>query len=264
MSDTVTLHIENHIARVTLNRPDKKNALTVEMLAALVDMGKQIANDASVRVVILSGAGGCFCAGLDLSVLMSFAQKVDDVKDALATQDETGATVFQRPATIWRDIPQPVIAVVDGVAFGGGIQIALGADFRVAAPSAKLSIREAQWGIIPDMGITQTLSPLMRADQAKRLIMTGESIGAERAADMGLITEIADDPHAAADALAAALLQRSPQVVRASKQLVDQGWSGGPDALRLEASLQSEIIGTKNQLEAAFANMQKRAPNYED
>ena len=264
MSDTVTLSVENHLATVTLNRPEKKNALTPELLETLVAVGEKIAVDTSIRVVILRGAGGCFCAGLDLGTMMSFASNIDSVKETLATQDASGATAYQRPATIWRDVPQPVIAVIDGVAYGGGIQIALGADFRIATRDARLSIRESHWGMIPDMGITQTLSQLVRADRAKELIMTGRVMDAGEAYDMGLVTRVVDDPHAAAIEMAQELLQRSPEVLRSSKQLVDQGWSGGRAALTLEAALQTEIIGSKNQLEAAFANMQKRAANFED
>jgi enoyl-CoA hydratase/carnithine racemase len=157
----------------------------------------------------------------------------------------------------------PVIAVIEGVAFGAGLQLALGADFRICAPDARLSVMEARWGLIPDMGISQTLPRLMRADLAKELILSARQIDAPEAQALGLVTRLADDPLAQARAMAEGFAQVSPDVLRAGKRLVEQTWTAPPGAgLRVEAELQADLIGSPNQIEAVMAGMAKRAPRF--
>lgn len=258
----LTLDIADGIATVTLNRPDKKNALTRDIFEGLPEMADQIAADASVRVVILTGAGGDFSAGIDLALLQSFLPKMEETRAEMAAAKD-GPNWFQRPVTCWSALPVPVIAVIEGICFGGGLQLALGADFRIASPDAKLSIMEAKWGLIPDMGITQSLPKLMRADQAKRLIMTGQVVSGTRAAALNLVTDVADDPMAAALELAATLITRSPESVAAAKRLIDESWTMRPDAgLALEGELQASLIGTPNQMAAVMAGMTKQPPKF--
>ena len=253
-----------HVAMVKLNRPDKKNALSLEMFEALPKAATEIAADRDIRAVVLTGSGGDFCAGLDLSMFQYFAPRIEETREQLKNPP-TGevANFFQKPVTCWQDLPQPVIAAIDGVCFGGGAQLALAADFRIAAPNARLSIMETRWGLIPDMGITRSLPKLMRADQAKDLIMTARIVEAEEALALGLVTRLADDPFAAALDYAEMLATRSPDAVQGSKRLVDEGWSGSAaTTLALEAEIQAPIIGAPNQIEAVMAGMQKRAPNF--
>lgn len=262
MTDILTLSIENHIATVTLNRPDKKNALNFDLLDALTDTAGKIGKMREVRAVVLTGAGGVFSSGIDLNLLQSVLGRLDEIKQQMLTPPAgEAANLFQKPITVWSEIPQPVIAAIDGVCFGAGMQLALGADFRIAAPTAKLSVMEAKWGLIPDMGITRSLPRLMPADRAKELFMTGRILDAAEALSLGLVTRVADDPLTAAHAFASDLAARSPDAVQASKKLVEAAWTT-PDALALEAQLQADLMGSPNQMEAVMAGMQKRAPKF--
>ncbi|MEZ5778994.1 MAG: crotonase/enoyl-CoA hydratase family protein [Paracoccaceae bacterium] len=265
MSDVVKVDLDSDgVAEVCLNRPERKNAWTIEMFDALADAADRLAAETGLRAVILRGAGGCFSSGLDLSVLQGFAADLDALKREIVSPPEGAlANRFQQPCHAWQQLGVPVIAAIDGVAFGAGMQLALAADFRLAAPDAKLSIMEAKWGLIPDMGISQSLPRLMRADRAKELMMTARVLTAEEAVELGLVTRIADDPVAAAREMAADLAQRSPDALRAAKRLVEEGWTLPPgEGLALEARLQAGIIGGANQIEAVMAGMAKRAPKF--
>jgi len=156
----------------------------------------------------------------------------------------------------------PVIAALHGVAFGAGMQLALGADIRIAAPETRLSIMETRWGLIPDMGLTKLLPGLMRADQALELILSARVVAAPEAQALGLVTRLAADPLAAARETARAVAARSPEAVRGAKRLVRQAWPGDDAHLALEARLQAAIIGAPNQIEAVMAGMQKRDPKF--
>jgi len=254
--------ITDGIAQVTLARPEKKNALTFEMFDALTQAARDLAKTDGLRAVIISGQGGAFCAGLDLGTMQSMATKMDEVKASLTEVDATGANRFQSPVTAWAHVPVPVIAAVDGVCLGAGMQLALGCDFRVVHPDTHMSVMEAKWGLVPDMGITQSLPKLMRADQAKLLIMSARTFSGSEAAGMGLVTELSETPMDVAMAIARDLATRSPQSLAGGKALVERAWGGGPDALALEAELQRDLIGSPNQIEAVMANMQKRAPKF--
>lgn len=262
MTQTVVLDRDGHIATVTINRPEKMNALDGSIFEGLVEIGEEVKSDPAIRVVVLKGAGGNFCAGIDINYLSQ--QNPADFK-AHATSLPQGviANRFQRPSYIWQEVGVPVIAALDGVVFGGGAQIALGADIRIASPDIRMSIMEMKWGIIPDMGITFSLPKLVRADVAKDLILTGRIVAADEALDIGLVTRIAEDPHAAAQEAAEAICNKNPDAVRHVKRLVEEGWTATPaDGMRLEAELQSKIIGQPNQFEAIAANLQKRPPRF--
>ncbi len=265
MSDIVRVEfLQDTIATVRLNRPEKKNAWTLEMFDALTQASGSIADNETLRAVILTGAGGCFSAGLDFSVFGEFAKRLDELKKEMLNPP-TGqeSNRFQAPVMCWQELPIPVIAAIEGVCFGAGMQLALAADFRIAAPDARFSIMESKWGLIPDMGITQTLPKLMRVDQAKELIMTARILDAEEALEYGLVSTIVDDPVSAATKLAKEFAERSPDAIRAAKRLVDESWNATKkDALALEAELQANIIGGANQIEAVMANMQKRPPKF--
>lgn len=259
MYDRLEIEIANHVAEVRLNRPEKKNALDPQFFEELATAGEELQKNKDIRAVVMFGNGGCFCAGIDTGSFMKFGETIDEKRHEMANAPAHGrGNRFQRPTVAWQELKAPVIAAIEGVAFGGGIQIALAADFRFMAPTARMSIMEARWGIIPDMGISQSLPQLMRADQAKELIMTGRIVDAEEALALGLTTWIDADPIAKARAMAADLAARSPDSVQSSKTLVDEVWGAGREHLALEGLLQSRIIGQANQIETIAAQMQKR------
>lgn len=264
MNDLVGIDIKDGLAEVCLNRPDKKNAWTMPMFDALAGAALRLTDTPGLRAVILRGAGGCFSAGLDLSVMQQFAGDLAGIKrQMLDLPDGEVANRFQKPCFAWQQLPVPVIAAIDGVAYGAGMQLALAADFRIAAPDARLSVMEARWGLIPDMGISQSLPRLMRADLAKELLMTGRVLQAPEALALGLLTRIESDPLAAARRLAADLAQNSPDAIRAAKALVEQVWTVPPGkGLAIEARLQADIIGGANQVECVTARMAGRAPAF--
>ncbi len=248
------------LATVTLNRPEKKNALNEAVLTDIPKAMAELGQDRTVRSVILRGAGGDFSAGIDLGFLQSLLPKLDDIR---AIMRGPTPNFFQAPAMSLAATPQPVIAVIEGVCIGAGLQLALGADIRIAHPDARFSIMEAKWGLIPDMGITQSLPKLMRADQAKELMMTARMMTAAEALAVGLVTHVSDDPMGHAQDLAAEIATRSPDAVAASKTLVDSTWGMDADAaLATEGALQADLMGSENQMEAIMAGMTKRAPKF--
>jgi enoyl-CoA hydratase/carnithine racemase len=263
MSEPVKITKDGHVATVTLNRPEKHNAIDLQMFAALAEAGTELANDSSVRAVVLEGAGPSFCAGIDLSIFQQ--NDSSTLISKMAPGEDSPANFFQRAAFVWREVPQPVICALHGSVFGGGLQIALGADLRFASADCRLSVMEIKWGIIPDMAISKTLARLLPADKAKELTWTGRIFDADEARAMGVITAIHDDPSHAARETAAAIAAKSPNAVRAIKRLFDESSEmSTSQALQLEAQLQSSLLGGRQQIEAVTANMEKRAPIFED
>lgn len=272
MSDLVTIDVNAGVADVRLNRPDKYNALSPAMFEAIIEAGEALARDASVRAVVLSGNGRGFCAGLDFSSFQGMSERSDateatgtDSGAALARDSERPENRAQRPAYVWKRLPVPVIAAVHGVAYGGGLQVALGADLRYASADAKLSVMEIKWGLIPDMGLTQTVRDLIRLDVLKELTFSGRVVNGEEAQALGLVTRVCDDPLEAALETARTIAGKSPDAIRAGKKLLEESWHAEPVVgLGLEASLQGALIGSPNQLEAIKANFEDRAPRFVD
>lgn len=266
MADRVTVVMENGVADVRLNRPDKLNALDQAMFEALVETGEALKTDRALRAVVLSGEGRGFCAGLDVASFMAMAgARTENGPSLLSRSGDSPANFAQRAAWIWTEMPVPVIAAVHGVAFGGGLQIALAADMRIAAPDAQLSVMEVKWGLIPDMSGTQTLRRLVRLDVAKDLTFTGRIVSGTEAAVLGLVTRVADVPRAAALAMAREIAEKSPDAIRAGKQLLNESVQlSVSEGLRLEEHMQLNLIGSANQIEAVQANMEKRAPDFHD
>ena len=196
MSDErVAVRVSDGIADVTLNRPDKLNALDREMFTALADTAAGLAGRRDVRAVVLSGSGRAFCAGIDLATLGADAATGHG---SLEERTHGIANLFQQAAWGWRELPVPVIAGIHGVAFGGGLQIALGADIRIIAPDARLAVMEARWGLVPDMGGIALLRGLVRDDVARELTYTARQVSGTEAVELGLATRTAEDPRAAA------------------------------------------------------------------
>jgi len=264
MAERVTIAKQDGVADVRLNRPEKLNALDPPLFDALIEAGKALAADSSVRAVVITGEGRAFCAGLDFASFMALAGS-EPGRNPLAREPGSVANFAQRAAYVWTEMPVPVIAAVHGVAFGGGLQIALAADIRLVAPDAQLSIMEIKWGLIPDMTGSQTLRHLVRLDVAKELTFTGRIVTGSEAVELGLATRVSDNPRVDALALASEIATRSPDAIRAGKRLLNQaGLLSLADGLLLEESLQLTLIGTPNQMEAVQANMQKRAPQFKD
>lgn len=266
MTQLVTITRENGIADVRLNRADKYNALSPEMFRAIADAATRLQEDKQTRVVVLSGEGRGFCAGLDFGAFQSMAGSGAKPQGQLEVkQDPSAPNLGQSVAVAWRALPMPVIAAMHGVAYGGGLQIALGADIRIAAPDARLSVFEVNWGLIPDMGITQTLRGLVGLDVAKELTFSGRTVSGAEAAELGLVTRVSEDPLEAAMELAKDIARHSPDAVRGAKKLLEDTWHlGTREGLGLEQAIQSELIGSANQLEAVKAGLSKRPANFAD
>ncbi len=268
MTDLVTIDKRDGVADVRLNRPDKYNALSADMFAAIISAGESLMTANDVRAVVLSGNGRGFCAGLDFSSFQGMGsgqRQGGDTKNLFAHNAEFPENRAQRPAMVWKRLPMPVITAIHGVAFGGGCQIALGGDIRIAAPDAKLSVMEIKWGLIPDMSLTQTLRDLVPLDVAKELTFSGRVISGTEAQALGLVTRVADNPLEAAMTLAREIAGRSPQAIRFGKQLLETAWHADPSVgLALEQELQGKLIGSPNQIEAVKANFENRAPVFKD
>lgn len=267
MSDRVVIErLAGGVADVRLNRPDKMNALDLPMFEALVAAGAELARDASLRAVVLSGEGRAFSAGLDFTSFQGMTGGGARGGPSLLTRDGASVANFaQRAAWVWTEVPVPVIAAVHGVAYGGGLQIALGADLRLVAPDARLSVMEIKWGLVPDMSGTQTLRRLVRLDVAKELTFTGRVVSGAEAVALGLATRTEEAPREAALALATEIASKSPDAIRSAKRLLDaSGVVSVEEGLLLEERLQIGLIGKPNQVEAVRANLEKRAPAFRD
>ena len=176
LSERVQIDLKDGVADVRMIRTDKLNAIDSAMFDALVEAGKVLSVDRAVRAVVLSGEGRAFCAGLDMGSFAAMAgpsRTGDAPAQNLLERGPSGANRAQLAAWIWQEVPVPVIAAVHGVAYGGGLQIALGADLRIVAPDARMSVMEVKWGLIPDMSASQTLRRLVPIDVAMELTFTG-------------------------------------------------------------------------------------------
>ncbi|AHD00245.1 crotonase/enoyl-CoA hydratase family protein [Leisingera methylohalidivorans] len=257
----VTTGYKDHIAYVTLARPDKHNALDDAMIEAIIAAGQEVAAS-DARAVVLAGSGKSFCAGLDMASFTSLMQR--DLNSLVMERTHHDANAFQEVAMVWRRVPVPVIAAIHGACFGGGLQIALGADIRIAHPEAQLSVMEMKWGLIPDMGGMALLPRLLRSDVLRRLTYTAEKIGARQALDWGLLSELSDSPLTRAQELAAVIAAKSPSAIRAAKRLIAVAESGAAqaDVLLAESAEQLELIGKPDQMEAVAAQLQKRSADF--
>ena len=269
MSDRVTISIEDGIADVRLNRPDKLNAVDGGMFKALGEAGESLKHDSSVRVVVLSGEGRGFCSGLDFSSFQAMKGEDGSGGDGglgpVAERNGRITNAGQQAAYVWTELPQPVIAAVHGPALGAGIQIALACDIRIVAPDAKLSVLEIRWGLVPDMTGTQMLPRLVGLDVAKELAFTGRMVSGTEAVQLGLATRVADDPRAAAMELAREIAAKNPYATRGVKALINMaGQVPLADAFKSEERTMMSLIGSPNNVEAVTAYFEKREPAFRD
>ena len=254
----VTITYENHIAFVRLTRADKMNAVDQDMIDAIIAAGQEVAAS-DARVVVLSGEGKAFCAGIDITGLSAMIGK--DPAELLMprTHGEATTNQWQEVAMIWARLDIPVIAALHGAVYGAGMQLALGADIRIAAPDTKLAVMEMKWGIVPDMGGMVLLPRLVRDDVLRRLTYTADAIDAAQAERWGLVTEVADDPLAAATALATTIAGKSPSAVKAAKQLISFAQMASvDDVLMAESRAQADLLGKPHQMEVIAAEFGKR------
>jgi enoyl-CoA hydratase/carnithine racemase len=269
MEQRLTFKVHNGVADVRMVRADKMNALDDAMFTSLVETGERLKTEKGVRAVVLSGEGRAFCAGLDMGNFgkMASGERRERNADSIVATGRTegGSNRAQHAVMVWREIPVPVIAAVHGVAFGGGFQLALGADLRFVRPDARLAVMEIKWGLVPDMAGLVLLRGLVRDDVARELAFTGRIFSGEEAAKLGIATRLCEDPHAEALALAAEIASKSPDAVRAAKRLFNLSADADQRAILLaETKEQVALIGSPNQVEAVMANMQKRAATFAD
>jgi enoyl-CoA hydratase/carnithine racemase len=264
MNDRVSTSVSGGIADVRLIRADKMNALDPPMFEAVTATLATLAHMEGLRAVVLSGEGRAFCAGLDME---SFRRMSGDGSAGvnarrLAERTHGIANRFQHIVWGWRDLPVPVIAAIHGVAYGGGFQLALGADMRFLTPDARMSIMEIKWGLVPDMAGTPILATLVRDDILRELTYTGRIFSAQEALSYGLATRVCDDPRAAAFEVAREIANKSPDAIRAAKRILNKLSVDPGPALLAESVEQQKLIGGANQTEAVRANIDKRAPRF--
>ena len=253
------------IAHVRLDRPDKLNSLTLPVLDELIAVAHRIRADRTVRAVVLAGEGRSFCAGLDFASAM---KKPQSLVASFVPRPWRGTNQFQEACWAFRRLPVPVIAAVHGHCFGGGLQLAMAADWRFTTADAQWSILESKWGLVPDMSGMQSLSQQLRADVLKRLTMTGETVDGDKAVELGLASEVVEGDSSTQDAvvdaaveLAAQIATRSPDAAAYGKKLVDETWNRGARAtFTLERARQFRLLVASNTKVAQKAAAKKVAP----
>jgi enoyl-CoA hydratase/carnithine racemase len=267
--ERVRVTMEGGVADVRLSRPDKMNALDDAMFEALVATGERLKTEPGLRAVVISGEGRAFCAGLDMG---NFGRMAEGSRsDGPASERSLGARTHgisnraQYAVWVWRELPVPVIAAIHGVAFGGGFQLALGADMRFVAPDTRMAILEIKWGLVPDMAGTQIMRHLAREDIIRDLTYTGRIFSGEEAHGFGFATRVCADPRAEALAVAHEIAGKNPHAIRGSKRLLNAAGVIDPaSGLMQESVEQIALIGSPNQVEAVKANLEKRAPAFTD
>jgi enoyl-CoA hydratase/carnithine racemase len=268
MSQRVTLEIKDYVAEVRLNRPDKLNAIDMDMVLSLIRVGEEVSAHEKVRAVVLAGEGRAFCAGLDFDLFRQMSKEKAFPDDPNSPSgggqaDSSSPNIYQRCAYIWQDVPVPVIAAIHGFAFGGGLQIALGADIRYMASDAKISIMEIKWGLVPDMSGTQTMRHLVRLDVIKELSFTGRTVEGPEAVNLGFATYLSDNPFEDAMKTAQVIARQSPDAIRSAKKLFNAAVLGTvEEGFQNEFATQASLIGQPNQIEAVMSNVEKRPPRF--
>lgn len=262
MNDRVRLHVDGSLAYVTLARPDKHNGMDLDMLKGVLRAQKRVRRLKGLRAVILQGEGPSFCAGLDFKSVLGQPARA---ALAMAQLWLPFRNDFQRWSMGWRELPVPVIALVHGNCFGAGLQLALGADIRICTPDARLSMMEAKWGLVPDMGGIALMRELMPLDAAKEITFTGRILSGNEARALGLVSHVSREPLAHALAIVEEIATRSPDAVGAGKFLLQRAWRNSERAaLRLERLWQRRLMGNPNQRISVQRNQQKQDIPFEE
>lgn len=261
--DRVSVTIEDHVAHVLLDRADKMNALDDAMFEGIVAAGHYVHETRGIRAVVLSGAGRAFCAGLDLSSLGNTSRW--EGENSLLNRTHGNANRPQQAAMVWRKLPMPVIAAVQGVCFGGGLQVASGPDIRIVHPATRMAVMEVKWGLVPDMAGFALWRGNVRDDHLRELIYTHREFSGTEALGLGFATHLDENPLEKAFALAHEIAGKSPTAVRGSKSLCNRVPELSVDQILVAESVaQQELMYSKNQMEAVRAGMEKRAPEFVD
>ena len=266
MSDfkNLTISVDGNVAHVELARPEKKNALSMDLMRELVEAPEVLAANSDIRAVVLSGAGGDFCAGLDkanFSLMMSDPNAFPPLKP----RTHGISNLYQKVVYGWRELPVPVIAAIDGVVLGGGFQLALGADIRLVTADARFSILEIKWGLIPDMAGTPLMRTMARDDVIRELTYTGRIFSGSEAVDFGFATRVCANPLEDAMSLAGEIAGKNPHAIEAAKRIFNVGVDQTTaEALMMESIEQDKLTGSENQVESITAAMQSRAANYKN
>ena len=283
-NDRVTVAISDGIADVRLDRADKRNALDPAMFDAIAKAGQDLVTNREIRAVVLSGNGNSFCAGLDFGSFQSMADSgsasegakksdastVEKGKSSENSGENAGAMqpgaithMAQQICWVWQQVPVPVVAALQGHALGGGMQLALGADIRVAHAETQFSMREVHWGLIPDMTGTLMLSRLVRDDVAKDLVFSARVILGTEAHALGVVTRLSDKPLESAMQIAREIADRSPDAVRGAKALINRlSNAGAAEHFAEERRIIYSLIGKANQVEAVISNFEKRPAKF--
>ncbi len=258
---TISLDADG-VAQVRLIRADKMNALDPDMFAALLDAGSALYDLPGLRAVVLAGEGRSFCAGLDMA---SMADTGRHDRAPLTERSHGNSNGPQQVAMLWRKLPVPVIAAVHGVCFGGGLQIASGADIRVIDPAARMAVMEMKWGLVPDMAGYALWKGLVRDDVLRELTYTNREFTGADAHTLGFATYVDANPVTRASAIAAEIANRNPHAQRAAKRLFNHYLEASTDTILMEESIeQQKLIGTRNQVEAVMSQMEKRKADFVD
>ncbi len=265
MNDRISITmLEDGIADVRMTRVDKMNALDATQWAALVDAIDTLNATQGLRVVVLSGEGRAFCAGLDLSSLQDDRTPgASSAGGSLSDRTRGIANNAQYAAWGWRELPVPVIAAVHGVAFGAGSQIMAAADIRIVHPDTRIAIMEMKWGLVPDVAGMPLWRTQVADDVLREMIYTNREFNGVEAKEMGFATHVSDDPHAHAMELARVIANKNPHAMRGAKRLCNM-LADATDAelLQAESDEQVLVIRKPNQMEAVMASMEKRKPNF--
>ena len=273
-NDRVTVTISQCIADVRLNRADKRNALDPAMFDAIAKAGKDLVTNREIRAVVLSGNGNSFCAGLDFGSFQSMADGGASNSKKMKSNENSGENagamqpgaithMAQQICWVWQEVPVPVVAALRGHALGGGMQLALGADIRVAHAETQFSMREVHWGLIPDMTGTLMLSRLVSDDVAKDLVFSARVISGTEAHQVGVVTRLSDKPLETAMQIAREIADRSPDAVRGAKALINRlSNAGAAEHFAEERRIIYSLIGKPNQVEAVMSNFEKRPAKF--
>ena len=254
------------VADVALARPEKMNALDASMFEAIAQTLARLGEEPGLRAVVLHGEGRAFCAGLDMASFESMGKATSSaaMRD-LVTRSHGTCNLFQHVAWGWRELPVPVIAAVHGVAFGGGLQIALGADVRLVTADLKMSVMEVKWGLVPDMAGCVLMNQLARTDVVRELTFTGRTFTGSEAVALGLATRVSADPLAEARELARQIALQNPDTTRANKRLLGRALTAGEKEVLLAESVeQQRLIGSPNQIESVRAAIENRPARFVD
>jgi enoyl-CoA hydratase/carnithine racemase len=278
---TISYEQVGAVGWLRLNRPDRLNAMTIEMWEELAKLGESLGDDASLRCLVVMGEGRAFSSGIDVEHLLSggggalfaeagkgnAASRGDSPSSGRAIEDKLVSRIgdLQEAYTWLADAPYPTIAAIRGYALGGGMQLALACDLRIATHGTKLALPEHKYGLLPDLGGTYWLPRIVGPAKAKELIFTGDSIDAAEALRIGLVNRLVDENELepAVTALAERIAGQPPIAVRGSKRCVDRAYNQSlGEGLREAAVGQAECIRSADFLEAMKSNLEKRAPVY--